>query len=258
LVFTRYPDGIYAKAFYQKQAPKGTPEWIRTCPVAHNTPAKVVQYVVASRAEDLAWTANMACIEVHPWLSRTTSLDNPDFAVFDLDPSEDTTFGDVCDVAFLVRQVLEHYGLRLYIKTTGGSGLHMFLPVAGAWTYEKVQLCVRFVAELARQCYPEKVTLERLVKNRRGKVYIDFLQNAKGKTLVGVFSCRPSRGAPVSFPIAWEELRAVMPASFTLMTARQHIKTRGDAFAGVLSDAQDISRLATDAQNAFSAGHLMR
>lgn len=253
LVFTRYPDGIYGNAFYQKDKPQGTPDWVRTFPIEHRDAGRVVYYVIADEPATLAWVANLACIEIHPWLSSASSLDCPDFAVFDLDPADGAQWSDVRTVAMLVKQVLESFGLTGYVKTTGASGLHIFVPIWPRWSYNEVQLSVEFAAKLIRDSYPEKVTLERIVKKRTGKVYIDYLQNIKGKTLVSIFSPRPRKGAPVSFPIRWDELGDVTPESVHLRNAVERIVSTGDAYRGALAQKQDLSPLLNAAEHALSS-----
>jgi bifunctional non-homologous end joining protein LigD len=240
LVFTRYPDGIGGKAFYQKDRPSPAPDWIRTVPVEHKDAGRVVDYVLADEPAALAWIANLACIEIHPWLSSIRNPDNPDFAVFDLDPAEGATFDDVRTVAGLVRQVLSDFGLAGYLKTTGATGLHVFVPVRPLWSYDQVRLTVEFVARLVCKAYPKRVTLERVIERRRGKVYIDYLQNIKGKTLVSIFSPRPRPRAPVSFPVSWADLPDVNPNMFTLRNAVIELGRRGDPFSGCLVERQDL------------------
>lgn len=248
LVFTRYPDGIYAPAFYQKEQPKPTPEWVRTFPVFHKDAGRVVNYILVDEPATLVWLANLACLEVHPWLSSINSLDNPDFAAVDLDPAEGATFDDVRVVARLVKQVLDSFGLQGFIKTTGATGLHIFVPVRPAWSYDSIKSAVEFVARMVCNAYPEKATVERMVSNRTGKVYIDYLQNIKGKTLVSIFSPRPRSGAPVSYPISWNDLDTVHPGMFTLKTAPGLVKRGGDPFLGSLMLKQDLEPLLRAAQ----------
>jgi len=243
LVFTRYPDGVSGKAFYQKDRPRPTPEWVRTHPVFHKDAGRMVHYVLADEPATLVWLANLACLEIHPWLSSVASLDNPDFAAFDLDPAEGASFADVKVIARLVKQVLDSFALQGFLKTTGATGLHIFVPVHPYWSYDEVKTAVEFVARMVVSAYPDKATVERMVKNRTGKVYIDYLQNIKGKTLVSVFSPRPRPGAPVSFPVAWDDLDETDPARFTIKTAPQIVGQVGDSFSGCLRLKQDLSPL---------------
>lgn len=241
VVLTRYPDGIHGKAFFQKEMPKPAPDWVRTFPVFHRDTSRTVNYVLVDEPATLVWTANLACIEMHCWQSSIHSLDNPDWAVFDLDPAEGATFADVKVVAGLVRQAIAEFGLEGYPKTSGATGLHIFMPLKPVFTYAQVQAAVRFIAMMVRDAFPQKVTLERAVKDRAGKVYIDFLQNSKGKTMVSVFSCRPKPGATVSFPIPWEVLDTADPARYTIFTAPEEIKRMGDPFKDVLRLRQDLA-----------------
>ncbi len=248
LVFTRYPDGIYGSAFYQKEQPKPAPGWVRTFQVFHRDAGRVVNYVLADEPATLVWLANLACLEVHPWLSSAGSLDNPDFAAVDLDPAEGATFEDVRVVAWLVKQVLDSFGLQGFVKTTGATGLHIFVPVRPAWSYDAIKSAVEFVARMVCNAYPEKATVERIVAKRTGKVYIDYLQNIRGKTLVSIFSPRPRRGATVSYPISWNDVSTVNPAAFTLKTAPELVRQGGDPFSGSLMLKQDLEPLLKAAQ----------
>lgn len=243
LVFTRFPDGISSKAFYQKEGPRPTPDWVRTHPVFHKDAGRTVHYILADEPATLVWLANLACLEIHPWLSSVTSLDNPDFAAFDLDPAEGASFADVKVIARLVKQVLDSFGLQGFLKTTGATGLHVFVPVLPEWSYDEVQAAVEFVARMVVSAYPDKATVERRVASRTGKVYIDYLQNIKGKTLVSVFSPRPRPGAPVSFPVAWNNLDGTDPGRFTIKTALEIIRQTSDPFSGCLRLKQDLSPL---------------
>jgi bifunctional non-homologous end joining protein LigD len=241
LVMQRVPDGIYAEAFYEKQAPKGAPDWVRTVPVPSDAGRKSVDFVVADSVASLVWLAQIASVECHAWTSRWPRLDEPDFAVIDLDPFEPITFGDVRTVGRLVHTVLERLGLRGFPKTSGGAGLQIFIPLLPGHTYAEVRELCLGIGRLITAVYPEKATLEPSIPRRKGHVFVDAYQNAKGKTLVAPYSVRPYPGAPVSMPLAWEELEEeILPEQFTVATAFERIERTGDLFAPARLHRQDL------------------
>ena len=148
LVVTRYPDGIHGQHFYQKDAPDYSPDWIRTCPLYSEESKRVINYILADDLPTICWLANQACIELHPWMSPGSHLDYPDFAVLDLDPAGQTTYQDACTVALVLKQVLDELNLFSLVKTSGATGLHIYLPVKPEYTYEEIRLFTRRIAEI--------------------------------------------------------------------------------------------------------------
>lgn len=240
LVFTRYPEGIHGKSFYQKNAPVYTPPWIRKFPYSAPSGERVVEFILVDEVAALAWLANQACIEIHPWFSRVGSLDYPDFAVFDLDPAEPAGFEEARAVAQLVKTVLDEAGLEGWPKTSGATGIHIYVPLENRYPYKEVAGFVQRVASLLCQAFPERITLERAVKRRGGKVYIDYLQNIRGKTIVGAYVPRPLPGAPVSTPFTWRELPGLQPAGFNMKSLGERLRQVGDLYAGFLSRGQSL------------------
>lgn len=240
LVLTRYPNGWQGKSFYQKNAPEHTPQWIRTAPL--QSEKRVINYIVASETADLVWIANQAGFEIHPFLSRVQSIDEPDYAVFDLDPMEDTTWDDVRTAALTVRAALEHYGFRGYPKTTGGDGLQIFLPLTPGFSYAEVRTFTLAISQAVHNVLPNITTLVRKPADRGGKMYLDYLQNVKGKTLVSVYAVRPRPGATVSTPVSWEEVQAdsIRKDTLTIRTVRERLDKLGDLFSPTLFDKQNI------------------
>jgi len=236
LNLTRFPDGIHGKNFYQKNIPESAPDWVRVFPVEHSE--RVVNYCLADSPAVLAWLGQWGCVEIHPWLSRVDALDTPDYAVFDLDPSPPAGFAEAVEVAFFVRRTLGEFGLRAYPKTSGATGVHLFLPIVRRYTYKEVERFVGRVADVIHRVLPDRTTRERTVAKRRG-VYIDHLQNIKGKTLASVYSLRPRPGAPVSTPVTWDELGRIRPEEFDIRTVLERLDRLGDLFAGALCDIQD-------------------
>src|SRR5437773_6146453 len=243
LVFERFPDGIYGQSFYQKDAPGYTPEWIRTEEIWSEDVQRSIRYFIGASREQLLYIANTGNIQQNPWMSRVQPLDYPDYLVFDLDPVE-PPFSSVQSVAIILNQVLDELGLRSYPKTSGASGIHVHLPVLEkTFTYEEVRLFAEAVASIVVQRAPDLATIERVVRRRKAHhVYIDFLQNVRGKTVASVYSPRPRQGAPVSTPLKWQEFkRPIDPKAFTIKTIFKRLDKFGDLFEPALTDRQDIS-----------------
>jgi len=240
LSLVRFPEGIEAGGFYQKDAPPNTPPWIRIAPIKSKEKGSYINFILCDNVETLVWLANSGVIEINPWLSRYTSLDYPDFAVFDIDPAEGTSWEDVKMVAWMVQELLSKWKLKGFPKVSGGTGIHVYVPVEPKYTYREISLFVRYASSIIKGAYPEKVTLKRKVKQRYGHVYIDYPQNARGQTILSVYSIKALSGAPVSMPILWEELDRMYPNSWNIKNALKRLKTAGDLFSEVLSSKQNI------------------
>ncbi|NMB41052.1 MAG: DNA polymerase domain-containing protein [Firmicutes bacterium] len=241
LVFQRFPGGIHKKGFFQKNCPQGAPAWIKTLPFEHDR-QKTTNYILASGPETLTWLGNQACLEIHQWLSSINTLDCPDFAVFDLDPMEGVAFSKVCTIALALQRLLKQKNLRCYPKTSGSRGIQVYLPLYPVYSYEHVRKYCEDVFKEVYKLYPTITTLEKKVSKRGPKIYLDYLQNAKGKTLIAPYSPRPLPGAPVSAPLKWEEVAAVsfLPTSFNIRNILPRLHEKGDLFAPVLQDLQRI------------------
>jgi bifunctional non-homologous end joining protein LigD len=243
LVLTRYPEGADGPSFYQKNLPAGAPDWIPTY-AERSRSGRLIRYVLCHDERTLVWLAAQAAIEFHPWLATTADPERPDRLVIDLDPMPPAGFEEARLLAAAVRTLLARAGLRSYPKTSGATGIHVFVPIRPRYPYAALQAVGRAVGEALRRSCPERVTLERAVARRAGRVYVDYLQNARGKTLVAPYAPRPLPGAPVSTPFPWDELGSVRPAELNLATVPQRVRERGDAFAGVLAADQDLAPLA--------------
>ena len=191
------------------------------------------------------WLANMGCIEIHPWLSTVDNLENPSFAVFDLDPADGATWQQVVDVAGVIRLALDRLGLRSYPKTSGATGIHIYVPLEPVHTYARVRGFVERVGRLLIAADPEGVTMEWDIPKRTGKVFIDHNQNVGGKTIASVYSVRPRPGAPVSTPLTWDEVASVDPDEFTIATVWDRVQRFGDLFAPVLQGGQTLDAAET-------------
>ena len=237
----RFPDGIEGKSFYQKDTKEQFPDWIETELVESSKEDKEgTRYPVIGDRDALLFLVNLGSIDMHPWLSRRGSLESPDFAVIDLDP-KGAPFEDVKTIAREVGEILRAIGLRPLLKTSGSTGLHVYVPLQPGYTYDHTKAFCEGVARLVASRLPKIATVERVVGNREGKVYVDFLQNRRGQTLVPPYSVRPVRGATVSTPLAWDELTDELTlAQFTILTVPPRVEERGDLFADALTDGQDL------------------
>ncbi len=221
LTLQRWPAGIDAPSFFEKNVPAGAPEWVETIAEPSSGKRKTVRYPLCNDEATLLWAANLSAITLHVWMSSVGSLDHPDYALFDLDPWEGCTVRTLARVALLVRGELESIGLSPLVKSTGGKGLHVIVPLAPDYSYDEVRAFGEIVARRAKAVSPELVTLERAKDRRKeGTVYLDWVQLGRGKTLVPPFSVRARQGAPVSMPLAWGEVEA-MQASRTRDTTRE-------------------------------------
>ena len=236
----RYPDGVRGKAFYQKDLPEHTPDWIEIEEIASGSRSETIRYLVVNDPSALLWAANAGSIDIHPWLSLRTRRDRPDWAVFDLDPGSGP-FSDVVRLARAFGKVLRGIGLRPLLKTSGASGLHIYVPLEPRYPYGAVrQFCEAVSVHVASE-HPEIATVERSVAKRRGRVYLDYMQNRRGQTIVPPYAARPVAAASVSAPLDWDELDAdLAPDRFTIRNMPERLSRLGDLFAGALHDAQPL------------------
>jgi len=243
LVMKRYPGGLDGEHFYQKECPDYAPDWILRHPVEHSE--KVVNYIICNDIATLVWLANQGTIEMHTWLSRIENVECPDIAVIDLDPAAGTSFNDVLKIALLVKEALAQFSLKSYPKTSGATGLHIFIPIKPLYAYQTVTKAMQYIAELIVKINPQKATIERKIVQRKGKVYLDYLQNGRGKTMAFQYSLRPLPGAPVSTPLYWEEIEElnISPGAYSIYNIFSRIKDVGDIYNEVLSNKQALDTL---------------
>jgi bifunctional non-homologous end joining protein LigD len=241
VVLTRFPDGIEGKSFYQKDAPEFAPEWFKTVPIWSEDTQRDIRYFVCEYEESLVYIANMGSIPIHIWASRVGSLEQPDWCVIDLDPKE-APFSDVIKTALVLRKICESIQLPSYVKTTGKTGLHILLPLARQCTYAQSRLLGELLARLVLKELGGIATITRHVTKRGAKVYLDYLQNRHGQTIVAPFSVRPLPGATVSMPLTWDEVNdALDPKVFTIKTALERMEQMGtDPNVQVLADKPDL------------------
>ena len=205
LVMTRYPDGIRGKSFFQKDAPPHAPDWIRTVTVWSEGSERELSYFVADDVESLLYIVNLGTIPIHVWGSRTSDLTKADWCVLDLDPKE-APFGDVVKVALVIKEICDEIGLPSFPKTSGSSGIHLLVPLAGMLDHEQARTLGELLGRVAVTRRPDVATLTRSPGKREGKVYVDFVQNGQGRLIAAPFTVRPLPGAPVSAPLDWDEV----------------------------------------------------
>ena len=244
LTLQRFPDGIDRPSFFEKQAPKFTPSWVQT--VRINAPFKSrfaeIDYIVCNDEATLAFCANLASVVIHVWYSRIETLDSPDYALFDLDPFE-CTLKTLATVTLQLRDTLQEIGLQALVKTSGGSGIHVVVPLKPVYTYDAIKQFGEIVARRVYEACPKETTFERTISRRpKGTVYLDYVQVGRGKTVVPPFSVRARAKAPVSMPLDWSEVEAFArkrvpnPADeftrWTMKNALNRLKREGDLWAG--------------------------
>lgn len=241
LVLTRFPDGIEGKSFYQKDAPVYTPDWIRLEPLYSEGSAREIRYFVVESAAALTYVANMGAIPLHIWLSCVRDLPHPDWCVLDLDP-KGAPFTDVVEIARALHRLCKQIGLPNFVKTSGSTGLHVFIPLGRRYTYEQSRTLGELLANVVVSQLPEIATVRRSVGDREGKVYIDYLQNGHGRLIVAPFSVRPLPGAPVSMPLSWSQVtKRLSIERFNLDTAPRMLAARKqDPWERALSDSADL------------------
>jgi bifunctional non-homologous end joining protein LigD len=241
----RYREGIAGPGFFQKQAPKGMPKWIKTRQFQTHPREggeRLVDFPLVNDEPTLLWMVQMHCIDMNAWYSRVDKPHRPDFVLFDLDPPDEPDgFTQAIEVAHLIRELLDEIGLPGYVKTSGADGIHVVAPITRRSSFEQTYDFAEHASRLLEQRHDGLVTTEWLKKKRRG-VLVDHRQNGWGKTIASVYSVRPKPGAPVSTPLRWEELTPdVRPRDFTMEVALERVREHGDLFAPVLEEPRPLA-----------------
>ena len=247
MVLRRYPDGVDGKAFFQKEAPSYLPDWIATATVDSDERGGEMQYILCNSRATLLYLTNLGCIDHNPWSSRAQSQQNPDYVFFDLDPTDDTAFSDVMHIAREIYAMLKSIKMRCYMKTSGASGFHIFIPLEPKYTYEQTRTFAEVVGRLVASENPKLTTFERTVSKRpKGRILIDALQNASGKPLACAYSVRAFPKATVSTPLSPEELSTNISAEqFTLRNFDDRIAKVGDLWSDFWQNRQTLDRALT-------------
>ncbi len=236
----RFPDGIDGKEFYQHEAPAHIPEWFETLPIPSESKRRDVPHMIVTDRTSLLYLINLGSIDLHPWLSRRSNLESPDWTVLDLDP-KDAPFTDVVKVARAIKKILDAIGLRGALKTSGSTGLHVFIPIAAGYTYEQARSFSEALARVIVKEHKDIATVERVTKHRKSRVYVDFGQNRQGQTVVPAYVVRPKPGATVSTPLLWEELdEPLTPGDFHIRNVPQRLARTGDLFKPYHGMQQDL------------------
>lgn len=239
----RNPGGIEDEGFYHKDAGDEGPSWIKSIAIRSESTGKDVDYIICNDQATLAYLNNLGCIEINPWNSTIKHLDQPDYMVIDIDPPDDDSFPKVLEIALFIKDLMDHMEAPCYCKTSGATGVHVYVPLGARYTYDVIRPFAQAIAEQARSTFPDIATTERSLDKRKGKVYVDYLQNSKGQTLVAPYSVRPVPGALVSTPLQWPELKhKLTPASFTIANVPGRLDKLGDLFEGVLKEKIDLEK----------------
>jgi bifunctional non-homologous end joining protein LigD len=234
MVMKRYPNGAAGKFFFQKRAPEPRPDWIEICPIQHT--AGVVDFPIVRDLASLLWIVNLGCIDLNPWYARCDDVNRPDYLHFDLDPVEGASFKRVCETAVIVHEALEKLKIPNYPKTTGSRGIHVYVPIVRGPTQKEVWTFAKALAQSLARLHPELVTAEyRVEKRPKGRVLVDYNQNAWGRTLASIYSVRPKPRATVSMPVTWKEVeRGIQTEDFRLDNAPARLRKLGDLWQPLL------------------------
>lgn len=280
LSLNRYPDGIHGKSFYHKHWEQAKPREAKTVDVFSESRNEIINFLVCNNKETLLWLASLGCIEMHPWYSRvlnfpacrrvakggndpklsdvkTCGLDTPDFIIFDLDPyiysgSEKKGnepeynvkgFKAAVDIAFELKDLFDQLKIESYVKTSGKTGLHIFVPVAPIYSYRQTRDFAQIMGRMLRRADPDKVSMEWSTVKRKGKVFFDYNQNAKGKTVASIMSARPTVSATVSMPLKWPDLDRILPTDFTILNVPEILRKTGDPWSDIHEKTQDLGKI---------------
>ena len=233
----RNPDGIKNEGFFQKDVEGKVPKWVKTRKIKSSSKGESIEYLLCQDKETLIYMANLGCIEINPWSSRVGSINNPDYIIFDLDPNE-ASIKDLITTALKVKEILDSLGIKGYLKTSGGKGLHVFIPIQPKYTYSQSRDFSHIISQAVNTALPKITSLERSPSKRKGKIYLDFLQNGKGKTMACAYSLRPREGATASTPLEWEELTEKLNLKdYNIKTLPERVKQKGDLWKNFFKDA---------------------
>lgn len=239
----RYPNGINGKSFYQKDITGKAPEWIKMEPY-HTSDGEDKNFLVPENEASILYMANLAAIEMNPWNSTIHKPDHPDWCLIDLDPTDKNSFEQVIETAQVTKQVLDELGVPGYPKTSGSTGIHIYIPLGANYTYDECQLFGKLIAMEVHHRLPDFTSITRLTKNRKGKLYVDYLQNRPKATLAAPYSLRPKPGATVSMPLYWEEVKkGLQMKDFTIANAMERVKKEGDIFKPVIGKGIDMRKV---------------
>ncbi|HVT01723.1 MAG TPA: DNA ligase D, partial [Patescibacteria group bacterium] len=238
----RYPNGITSDGFFQKDIEYKLPSFAKKFTYHSESEARDVKYLICNNRETLIYMINLGCIDINPWNSTTKNIENPDYIIIDLDP-EEIGFEKVVDAAIEVRKLLEEIDIASYPKTSGATGMHIYIPTGAKYTYDQIKSFAEIIVNIINQRNPSYTSVLRLPEKRKGKVYLDFLQNRIGQTLAAPYSVRPKPGATVSTPLEWHEVnKKLLPTDFTIKNMMKRVDKVGDLWKPVLGEGIDIKK----------------
>lgn len=247
----RHPNGINGKNFFQKDVAGKVDEWLTTHYYENTTREGIKTFLVCTDEASLMYMANMGCIEMNPWHSRVASPDNPDWCVIDLDP-DNNSFDQVIEVATVIRKILDAIKVPSFPKTSGSTGMHIYIPLGAKYSYDQSKTLAELIVHLAHKEVSDFTSLERNPYKRKGKIYLDFLQNRATQTLAAPYSVRPKPGATVSTPLHWEEVKkGLQVKDFTILNVPARIKAEGDLFKGLLGKGIDLEKVLKKISSVF-------
>ena len=235
MVMKRYPHGAAGEFFFMKRTPSPSPEWLETCSIRHDS-GNVIDFPMIQDLAALLWVVNLGCIDLNQWYSRCDDVDRPDYFHFDLDPGPDVPFAQVLEASLLMRDALDALKMPSYPKTSGSKGLHVYVPIKRGPTQKDVWTFTKALAMTLAERHPKVLTAQyRVAKRPRGRVLVDYNQNAWGRTLASVYSVRPTPVASVSAPVGWDEIeRGITIEQFTMDVVLDRVARLGDVHAPVL------------------------
>ncbi len=237
----RHPDGIEGNSFFHKDMEDLPPEWVETIEIEKSN-GEVINYLVCNNKSTLSYMNQLGCIAINPWLSRTVKLDKPDYCVIDIDPDKND-FDEVIEAAQAVKEVLDEAEMEGYCKTSGATGMHMYIPLNAKYTYEQSKNFANLIVALAHEKLPDLTSLKRNPKKRKGLIYLDFLQNSKSQTLAAPYSLRPRPKATVSTPLEWDEVKkGIKPQDFTIENIHERLDEKGDLFEPARGKGIDMEK----------------
>ena len=237
IVLTRYPDGVEEKGFYGKDAPQGTPAWVKTVKIYSETAKRDVNYILVNDLDTLIWLGNLAALEIHMPLSRVDAREKPDFVLFDIDPEPPATFDDGVSVALVLKEKLDQLGLQSYVKTSGKKGLHIVIPIVRDYTFSVTR---EFAHVIGRHLMKElEIVVSEFTDTKKpGKVFMDYTQNSHGRTMVAPYALRATPEATVSTPLEWKEVKKrLKPETFNLLAV---VKRQKDPWKEILDKRQKL------------------
>ena len=240
----RSPNGIADKGFFHKDAGGEAPSFVKSISLFSDSTKKDVDYIICNNKATLAYLNNLGCIELNPWNSSIKALDKPDYMIIDLDPSENNSFEQVIETANVIKSVLDKAGAPAFCKTSGATGLHIYVPMGRKYLYEQVRNFAGIICNITLEQLPKFTSMERNLKKRGSKhIYLDHLQNSRGQTVACAYSLRPVKGATVSTPLLWKEVKSGLhPSAFDIKSVPGRMKKMKDIFIEVLGKGPDLNK----------------